>query len=585
MTTLYLCFANQDTQPLPSLREEQHNIKQALLKGASAGHFYVLEEAFASTKLMVNALEQIRPNLAIFHFSGHAGSDRLEMSGNAAAFSEGIAQLLSKCPQLQLVFLNGCSTIGQVADLHEAGVPLVIATSAPIEDLKASTFGARFYQALSDNQSIRQAYELAKAEIMTIDRKVVFVESRDLVLRREHKVEATWGLFCKPGAESAEEWRLPTTRPVQGETAKPNQGLYATFIPALAPFSAEAKKIVDDEEMGLETDEVTRREVILKSLPHPVSEQIRKLIAPDVGNTTDVFFDRYNTRRLEQCVVVYTTILELLMYIMLAQLWDEMANEKITALPEKEANELRRYFVMSKAERAKYSLRNVLRAVRQVFDQNNITYFLEELRSVATLAADDAQPFTKACVFFESVKLKLASGEVTDQEGEILAIDAETQLCAFLHPFGFLAKYGMNSIKDISIYKNRFYLTPKYQHKMTKLEQRFVGLANTVERYDQFIENASVIITNGQLHLNLSPFVVDENAYNDKAAIDKILYFDNFEKNNKKLIFKHVYKPMVMPLELQEGETELHKKVMHREVLGQLNAFTQLLFQQNLENL
>lgn len=584
MTTLYFCFANQDTNPLPSLRDEQRDIKQALLKGASSGYFYVLEEAFANPYTMVNALQQIRPNLAIFHFSGHADRDRLEMS-NATAFSEGLAQLLSKCPQLKLVLLNGCSTLGQVAALHEAGVPLVIATSAPIDDRKAGTFGARFYQALSDNQSIRQAYELAKAEIMTIDNRVAFTESRGINIRQEDKEEACWGLFTKAGCEAAEDWHLPNTRPNQGEIPKPNQRLYATFIPALAPFNAEAKKIVDDEDMGVETDEVTRREVILKSLPHPVSEQIRKLIAPDVGNTTDVFFDRYNTKRLEQSVVVYTTLLELLMFTMLAQLWDEMANKKIPALQEAEATELRRYFVMSKVERTKYSLRNVLRTVRKVFDQNSITYFLEELRPLAELAADDAQPFTRACVFFESVKLKLASGAVEDQEGEILAIDAETELCAFLQPFGFLAKYGMNSIKDISIYKNRFYLTPKYQHKMTKLEQRFVGLANTVERYDQFIENASVIITNGQLHLNLSPFVIDENAYNDKAAIDKILYFDHFDKTNKKLTFKHVYKPMVMPLELQEGETELNRKVMHREILGQLNAFTQLLFQQNLENL
>lgn len=48
MTTLYLCFANSDLHPLPTLRDEQHDIKQALLKGASAGHFYVLEEAFAT---------------------------------------------------------------------------------------------------------------------------------------------------------------------------------------------------------------------------------------------------------------------------------------------------------------------------------------------------------------------------------------------------------------------------------------------------------------------------------------------------------------------------------------------------------
>ena len=585
MTTLYLCYANQDTNPLPSLRDEQRDIKQALLKGASSGHFYVLEEAFASSQVMVNAIQQIRPNLSIFHFSGHAGKDRLEMSGNAAAFSEGIAQLLSKCPQLQLVFLNGCSTLGQVAALHEAGVPLVIATSAPINDLKAKTFGARFYAALSENQSIRQAYELAKAEIMTIDNLVVFTENRGLALLQENSEEPTWGLFTKAGKEAAEDWRLPSIRPSQGDVPKPNQRLYAAYIPALATFSPEAKKIVDDEEMGIETDEVTRREVILKCLPHPVSEQIRKLIAPDVGNTTDVFFDRYNSKRLEQCVVAYSTILELLMYVLLAQLWDEMNNKKVAALPATEANELRRYFTMPNAERAKYSLRNVIRAVRQILDSNNITYFMTELQSVAALAVDDAHPFAKACVFFESVRLKLASGTVEDQEGEILAIDAEAELCAFIAPLGFLAKYDMNSIKEINIYKNRFYPTPKYQHKMTKLEQRFVGLANTVERYDQFIENASVIISNGSQHLNLSPFVIDENAFNDKAAIDKILYFDYFEKNNKKLTFKHVYKPSVMPLIVQEGETEVSKKVMHREILGQFNTFTQLLFQQNLENL
>ncbi len=585
MTTLYLCFANSDLNPLPTLRDEQRDIKQALLKGASAGHFYVLEEAFATTNAMVNALQQIRPNLAIFHFSGHAGSNRLEMN-TAAAYAEGVAQLLGKCPQLQLVFLNGCSTLGQVAALHEAGAPLVIATNAPIDDRKAATFGARFYKALSENQSIREAYELAKAEILTIDNTVAFTETRSIGLPEGHReTEATWGMFTKPGREAAEDWRLPTQRSIQGEVPKPNLRLYATFIPALAPYSPEAQKILADEDMGQETDEVTRREVILKSLPHPVSEQIRKLIAPDVGNTADTFFDRYNTKRLEQCVVAYSTIVELLMYVMLAQLWDEMANKKVPALPAAEANELRRYFTMPKAERAKYSLRNVVRAVRGVFDRNNIPYFVEELRPVAAYAAADNHPFAKACTFFESVRLKLASGTVEDQEGEYLAMEAEAELCQFFKPLGFLAKYGMISIKDISIYKNRFYPTPKYQHKMTKLEQRFVGLANTVERYDEFIENASVIITNGKRHLNLSPFVIDENAFNDKAAIDKILYFDYFDKNNKQLTYKHVYKPAVMPLVVQEGETEVGRRVLRREILGQLNAFSQLLFQQNLENL
>lgn len=57
--------------------------------------------------------------------------------------------------------LNGCSTQGQVADLLIQGIPVVIATSAPVTDQTATRFSINFFQALSStNSAIKEAFEL-----------------------------------------------------------------------------------------------------------------------------------------------------------------------------------------------------------------------------------------------------------------------------------------------------------------------------------------------------------------------------------------------------------------------------------------
>ena len=55
-----------------------------------------------------------RDRVAILHYGGHAGGDRLflESTGTegAVAHAEGLATFLGQRRDLQLVFLNGCST-------------------------------------------------------------------------------------------------------------------------------------------------------------------------------------------------------------------------------------------------------------------------------------------------------------------------------------------------------------------------------------------------------------------------------------------------------------------------------------------
>lgn len=149
MDVLCLAFANDRANPLPILQDEDNNLNRILAPRQLKQHYILIRDSYASITSVTNTIAQSKDQLRIFLYSGHAGRDKLLLEGQAAN-AEGIAYLLGQCPNLQLVFLNGCSTKGQVYSLLQKGIPVVIATSAPVEDKKANEFSSRFFQALND---------------------------------------------------------------------------------------------------------------------------------------------------------------------------------------------------------------------------------------------------------------------------------------------------------------------------------------------------------------------------------------------------------------------------------------------------
>ena len=75
---------------------------------------------------------------------------------NEVAHAGGLAKMLGLSEQLQLIFLNGCATQGQVKALLDAGVKAVIATAAPINDAMATDFAGQFYSTLAAGRIDRQ---------------------------------------------------------------------------------------------------------------------------------------------------------------------------------------------------------------------------------------------------------------------------------------------------------------------------------------------------------------------------------------------------------------------------------------------
>src|SRR6185436_18385159 len=122
-------------------------------------------------------------------FESPAGAARVAHAG-------GLDRFLGEQRGLALVFLNGCSTQGQVQALLDAGVPSVIATSEPVKDAVATELSSRFYKALASGAPFRSAFTEATAAVQTWTGEI--------------QGRLPWDLYIAPGAEEhVKHWSLP----------------------------------------------------------------------------------------------------------------------------------------------------------------------------------------------------------------------------------------------------------------------------------------------------------------------------------------------------------------------------------------
>ena len=169
---LYLAFANdrQDgARYLRNLPAELRGIRAALAGGVATDQWEVVERSNVTADDLLDVFQAraYRDRVAVLHFGGHAGSYALLLetaTGHAAAADAGgLAAFLAEQRGLALVFLNGCSTRGQVRGLLAAGVPAVVATTRDVDDATATAFAVRFYRALAVGATVRRAFAEASA--------------------------------------------------------------------------------------------------------------------------------------------------------------------------------------------------------------------------------------------------------------------------------------------------------------------------------------------------------------------------------------------------------------------------------------
>ena len=194
---IFLSFANSKKKPLPYLQKEGEQLQQLFTTPASEERIQLHYDPFTSPAKITDFFLQYNNRITLFHYGGHANSKALLLEEQSAN-SDGLAHQLAQQKNLQLVFLNGCSTRRQVQLLLDLGIPAVIATQALIGDKRASIFATTFYKALVANQTIKAAFEHAAAAVKTISDIYPRIY-RDTGLRDGETKDNvfTWGLYTK----------------------------------------------------------------------------------------------------------------------------------------------------------------------------------------------------------------------------------------------------------------------------------------------------------------------------------------------------------------------------------------------------
>lgn len=576
MDILFLAFANNREQPLPALQAEDETIYSLLAPRQAQQHFLIHRDSFTSIGSISEYLALYKEDIVLFHYSGHADAQSLLLEGEEA-FAKGIAELLGKCPRLKLAILNGCATNGQVKTLLDKGVPVVISTSAPVDDRKASEFAIQFFRALNNQDDINTAFDLAKGKVLTMDGQITFHRGLDL---SENEATGNWGMFYKQEIPEQLQWILPSV-PFGYESGEfqPNLLLLDSLVNALAGFNDTIRQIKENESLGIPASILDKREAVLKCLPHPISEQVRKLLVPEIAGSQTIFYDKLGPDRLRQMVAVYETIIELFGYIMLAQLWDALSENADLKVPDTLKNNIKTFFSLSPTQRQVFEFIPLIREVRVLFDQENIPYFLEELSDLR-LQYDPGLPLFEACQFMESMRHKLLKGSMGKPEADTLCIMAEEKLAIILIHTGFIGRYTFASVKSIDVVKYRHLKEARFKHTIVRLIQRFVGLAEEPQVMEKYMDNTSVLLLRehqqGRAFLNLTPFVIDENAFDEKASIAKLHFFQRYVKDQDAFAYRHIYKPTDLPLVVAKQANFLILK-------AQFDAFSRLLFNQPLQ--
>ncbi len=233
MDYILIAFANSQENNLMQLENEDDNVYRSLNQGKKKFDYHIYRESMSSIEKISQALSDHQDELSIFLFSGHAGMDHLLINDQMAR-AEGIAHSLSRCPNLKLVMLNGCSTIGQVKFLMKHNIPVVIATSAPVDDNKAFMFSSIFFQNLTKGKTIEESFEIAVGfptikSALTIHRSLALVED-------QAPETPTWGIFYKEENKALLNYKLPLRKTEELDRISLQKTIEATPNFVVPPF-------------------------------------------------------------------------------------------------------------------------------------------------------------------------------------------------------------------------------------------------------------------------------------------------------------------------------------------------------------
>ena len=219
---LFFTYADLQ-QELPGIKQEADFHAGLFNYGMAEGHLLFSREQYADIPSLSISLIDFREDIFLFHYSGHADNDILELGTGKKNTSKGIATLLAACPNLQVIVLNGCSTAAHIAKLREAGVKaVIIATNWSVGNIPALLFSQRFYVAIQRGEHVENAFDEAIAHVVLSD--IAEIERGSEVSQTKQGKQPVWGMYATPDLAPS-DIRLPFRRTYPAKRV-PNPGYF-----------------------------------------------------------------------------------------------------------------------------------------------------------------------------------------------------------------------------------------------------------------------------------------------------------------------------------------------------------------------
>jgi hypothetical protein len=224
-SVFYFAFVQSN---LEKVLKENQMLHQSLERIRKSGAIQLENPPLVDKETLFSDLTQKqRGAVALFHFAGHANKATLELFDGAFRGQSLSSIIKNNQPCLHLVFLNGCATYGQVKELLEGGVKVVIATHRSVEDEAALHFATAFYTSLFAEQpaTIGQAYQNActkLSEFATLPEAVSplrsAIKKSQIIDRKKEDFVKQWGIFTQENDTEALEWTI--NKVIEKETDK-----------------------------------------------------------------------------------------------------------------------------------------------------------------------------------------------------------------------------------------------------------------------------------------------------------------------------------------------------------------------------
>jgi tetratricopeptide (TPR) repeat protein len=191
---------------LPGVLKETSEVC-TILKNTTNISTKILENATIDD--MATAIRENVNNIFFFHFGGHSDTNGIVLDALSHLDKNRFTRLLipKDLHRLQIVFLNGCLSFGQVGILTAKGVKVIIATNSKIDDQEAATISKHFYQNFfQNNYTLKEAFESAEATVSGKNSFITLVNSGEI--DTETSILSSWTLFVNSKDKEVLDWKL-----------------------------------------------------------------------------------------------------------------------------------------------------------------------------------------------------------------------------------------------------------------------------------------------------------------------------------------------------------------------------------------